>query len=72
MKLCEDAAGKQPLMNPLSFPDRGNPLCAAPVCMTEVFLYHHGNSQYTRIPQEARPALEGVVVQAGWEKEWSV
>ena len=69
VKWCADAATKQPLMNSLNFPGRENPLCAAPACMTEteMFLYHHGNSQYTRIPQEARAALWGAVVQAWWE-----
>lgn len=66
MKWREEATRKQPLMNPLSFPGGGDPLCAAPVCVTVMFLYHHGNNQYTRIPQEARAALWGAVVQAGW------
>lgn len=55
------------VMNPLSLPGGGNLLYAAFACVTVMFLYHHGNSQYPDIPQEARAALWGAVVQAWWE-----
>lgn len=62
-RCCEKATSDESS----ELPRQENPLCAAPARMTEMILYHHGNSQYTSIPQEARAALRGAVVQAWWE-----
>lgn len=76
MKWCEEASevASEAISDESSeFPRQGKPtLCCSCVCVTVMFLYHHGNNQYTRIPWEARAALWGAVVQAGWEEEWAV
>lgn len=61
-----DTAGKKFLMNPPSSPGRGNPLCAVHACITETFLYHHGNSLYMSILKRPELLCGKLWFKLGW------